>query len=226
MPEPEIEKVVRLVFFGAPGVGKGTQAALLQERLGLPHVSTGDMLRAAIREGTPEGRQARAIVERGQLVPDTLISALVGARLAREDVGDGFILDGYPRTVGQAEHLEKVLEASGRALDAVINIAVPEGEIVERLGGRRACPSCGASFHLRFHPPMVEGRCDACGGRLERRADDADEVIRGRLEVYARQTAPVLEYYRRRGLLRDVDGVGRPEEVAGRIAALVAALGR
>jgi adenylate kinase len=226
MPEQEVGRQVRLVFFGAPGVGKGTQAALLQERLGLPHVSTGDMLRAAIREGTPEGRQARAIVERGELVPDSLISALVGARLTREDVREGFILDGYPRTVGQAEDLEKVLEAQQGALDAVINIAVPEGEILERLGGRRVCPSCGASFHLRFHPPMVEGRCDACGGRLERRADDADEVIRGRLEVYARQTAPVLDYYRRRGLLRDVDGVGRPEEVAGRIAALVAALGR
>jgi adenylate kinase len=128
--------------------------------------------------------------------------------------------------VGQAEHLDRVLQAAGLALDAVINIAVPEGAIVERLGQRRVCPSCGASFHLRFQPPMVEGRCDACGGRLERRADDEDDVIRGRLEVYARQTAPVLEHYRRRGLLRDVDGVGRPDEVAGRIAALVAALGR
>lgn len=217
---------VRLVFFGAPGVGKGTQAVVLQERLALPHVSTGDMLRAAIREGTPEGRQARAIVERGELVPDDLISALVGARLGREDVQEGFILDGYPRTVGQAEYLDGVLEGAGQTLDAVINIAVPESAIVERLGGRRVCPSCGASFHLRFQPPMVEDRCDACGERLERRADDADDVIRGRLEVYARQTAPVLDYYRRRGLLRDVDGVGRPEEVTGRIAALVAALGR
>jgi adenylate kinase len=219
---PEHLRAVRLALFGAPGVGKGTQAGILQERLALPHISTGDMLRAAIREGTPEGRQARAVVERGELIPDALISA----RLEREDVQEGFILDGFPRTVGQADYLDRTLEAGGRALDAVINITVPEAEIIERLGGRRVCPSCGASYHLRFHPPMVEGRCDACGGRLEQRADDADDVIRGRLEVYARQTAPVLEYYRRRGVLRDVDGVGRPEDVTGRIDALLAAPGR
>jgi adenylate kinase len=226
MSAQENGRAVRLALFGAPGVGKGTQAGFLQERLGLPHVSTGDMLRAAIREGTPEGLRARAIVERGELVPDELISALVGARLAREDVREGFILDGFPRTVGQAEYLDRALEAGGRSLDTVINITVPENELLERLGGRRVCPSCGASYHVRFQPSMVEGRCDACGGRLERRADDADEVIRGRLEVYARQTAPVLEYYRGRGVLREVDGVGRPEEVTGRIAALLAATGR
>jgi adenylate kinase len=141
-------------------------------------------------------------------------------------VREGFILDGFPRTVGQAEYLDRALEAGGRSLDTVINITVPENELLERLGGRRVCPSCGASYHVRFQPSMVEGRCDACGGRLERRADDADEVIRGRLEVYARQTAPVLEYYRGRGVLREVDGVGRPEEVTGRIAALLAATGR
>jgi len=226
MSGPNAKMVVRLALFGAPGVGKGTQAGILQERLDLPHISTGDMLRAAIREGTPEGQQARAIVERGELVPDALISDLIGARLAREDVQDGFILDGFPRTVGQAEYLDRTLEAGGRSLDAVINITVPESEIIERLGGRRVCPSCGASYHLRFHPSMVDGRCDACGGRLEQRADDASDVIRGRLEVYARQTAPVLDYYRRRGLLKDVNGVGRPEDVTGRIAALVAAPGR
>jgi len=131
------------------------------------------------------------------------------------------------RTVdNHTEHIQATLEAGGRSLDAVINITVPENEIIERLGGRRVCPACGASYHLRFHPSMVDGRCDACGGKLEQRADDASDVIRGRLEVYARQTAPVLDYYRRRGLLRDVDGVGRPEDVTGRIAALVAAPGR
>jgi len=226
MSGPDHRRAVRLALFGAPGVGKGTQAGILQERLDLPHISTGDMLRAAIREGTTEGQQARSIVERGELVPDALISALIGARLEREDVHEGFILDGFPRTVGQAEYLDRTLEAGGRSLDAVINITVPENEIIERLGGRRVCPSCGASYHLRFHPSMVDGRCDACGGKLEQRADDASDVIRGRLEVYARQTAPVLDYYRRRGLLREVNGVGRLEDVTGRIAALVAAPGR
>ena len=215
---------VRLVLFGAPGVGKGTQAAALTTRLGVPHVSTGDMLRAAIREGTPEGLQARAIVERGELVPDTLISALVGARLAREDVQEGFILDGFPRTTGQAEYLDRALEKVGRPLDVVVNITVPEAEIADRLSGRRVCPSCGASYHARFHPPMVDGRCDACGGRLEQRPDDRPEVVRGRLDVYLRQTAPVLDHYRRRGILRDVDGLGRPEEVTDRIAAIMTAL--
>jgi adenylate kinase len=217
-------RAVRLVLFGAPGVGKGTQAAALTARLGVPHVSTGDMLRAAIREATPEGLQARAIVERGELVPDTLISALVGARLAREDVQDGFILDGFPRTAGQAEYLDRALEAAGRPLDVVVNITVPETEIADRLSGRRVCPSCGASYHARFHPPMVDGRCDTCGGRLEQRPDDSPEVVRGRLDVYLRQTAPVLEHYRRRGILRDVDGLGRPEEVTDRIAAIMTAL--
>jgi len=214
---------VRLLMFGAPGVGKGTQAAVLSGRLGVPHLATGDMLRAAIRGGTPEGLQARAIVERGELVPDGLISALVGAQ---PDMQDGFILDGFPRTVGQAEYLDGALRTSGRTVDAVVNIKVPEREITARLGGRRVCPACGATFHEAFQPPRVGDVCDACGGRLERRADDAEEVVRGRLEVYTRQTAPVLEHYRDAGILFDVDGVGKPEEVTGRIEAIVNGLGR
>ena len=217
---------VRLVMFGAPGVGKGTQAAVLSARRGVPHLATGDMLRAAIRGGTPEGLQARAIVERGELVPDALISALVGARLAGPDMQGGFILDGFPRTVGQAEYLDRSLAASGRSVGAVVNITVPEREITARLGGRRVCPGCGASFHVAFQPPAVEGVCDVCGKGLERRADDAEEVVRGRLEVYTRQTAPVLEHYRGAGILHDVDGVGTPEEVTGRIEAVLADLGR
>jgi adenylate kinase len=217
---------VRLLMFGAPGVGKGTQAAVLGPRLGVPHLATGEMLRAAIRGGTPEGLQARAIVERGELVPDALISALVGARLERSDMQDGFILDGFPRTVGQAEYLDRALAASGRSVDAVVNITVPEREIVARLSGRRVCPSCGATYHVAFHPPATADVCDACGGPLERRADDAEEVVRGRLEVYVRQTAPVLEHYRGAGLLHEVDGVGRPDDVTGRIEAVLAGLGR
>jgi adenylate kinase len=218
-------RTVRLVLFGAPGVGKGTQAATLQERVGVPHVSTGDMLRAAIRAGTPQGNRARAIVESGRLVPDELISEMIGVRLQSEDVAKGFILDGFPRTVGQAEYLDRALSDQGRALDAVINLEVPAAVVVDRLAGRRVCPACGASYHVRLKPPRDEGRCDACGGTLGVRADDAAEVVQGRLEVYERQTAPVLEYYRGQGRLRNVDGIGTPEEVARRIDSVVASLG-
>ena len=217
---------VRLLMFGAPGVGKGTQAAVLSARRGVPHLATGDMLRAAIRGGTPEGQRARAIVERGELVPDALISDLVGARLGQPDMQGGFILDGFPRTVGQAEYLDRALAGSGRSVDVVVNIVVPERTIAARLGGRRVCPSCGATYQVAFQPPKIEGVCDACGGRLERRADDAEDVVRGRLEVYARQTAPVLDHYRAAGVLREVDGVGTPAEVSGRIEAVLGSLER
>jgi adenylate kinase len=213
-----------LVLFGAPGVGKGTQAAALQERVGVPHVSTGDMLRAAIRAGTPQGQRARAIVESGRLVPDELISEMIGVRLQSADVAKGFILDGFPRTVGQAEYLDEALRDQGKALDAVINLDVPAMIVAERLAGRRVCASCGASYHVRHKPPRVEGACDNCGAALGVRADDDEAVVRSRLEVYERQTAPVLEYYRGQGRLRDVDGIGTPEEVAERIDLVVASL--
>src|SRR5580765_7837669 len=222
---PRALRPLRLVLFGAPGVGKGTQAVALQERVGVPHVSTGDMLRAAIRAGSPQGEKARAIVESGRLVPDELISEMVGDRLQSEDVAKGFILDGFPRTVGQAEYLDGALRDQGKALDAVINLDVPAAVVAERLAGRRVCPSCGASYHVRYKPPRVEGRCDNCGAALGVRADDAVDVVRGRLEVYERQTAPVLEYYRSQGRLRDVNGIGTPEVVAERIDRAVASLG-
>jgi adenylate kinase len=183
------------------------------------------MLRAAIRAGSPQGEKARVIVESGRLVPDELISEMVGDRLQSEDVAKGFILDGFPRTVGQAEYLDGSLRNQGKALDAVINLDVPVAVVVDRLAGRRVCPSCGASYHVRHKPPRVEGRCDNCGAALGVRADDAADVVRGRLEVYERQTAPVLEYYRRQGLLRDVDGIGTPEVVAERIDRVVASVG-
>jgi adenylate kinase len=212
---------VRLVLFGAPGVGKGTQAQGLQKRFGAPHVSTGDMLRAAIREGTPLGRQARAVVERGELVPDALVSALVAERLGRPDVREGFILAGYPRTVRQAADLDASLRDLGSAVDVVVNLEVPSAEIVERLAGRRSCPSCGATYHVRFQPARGGDRCDNCGGALTQRLDDAPDVVQGRLRVYEAQTAPVLEHYRGRGLLVDVDGRGTPEEVGTRIVEAV-----
>ena len=209
----------RLILFGPPGAGKGTQAALLQQALGIPHVSTGDMLRAAIRGGTALGRQAQAIVERGELVPDALVSELVAERLDAQDARGGFILDGFPRTVAQAEFLDRELQKSGAAIEAVFNLTVPEAEIVERLSGRRACPRCGSTFHVRFKPPRTPETCDACGAGLDVRKDDRAEVVQDRLRVYALQTAPVLDHYRRAGVLREVDGRGEPETVAARVVA-------
>jgi adenylate kinase len=217
---------VRLVLFGAPGVGKGTQAAALHVRCGVPHLSTGDMLRAAIREGTRLGLEARSIVERGGLVPDELISDMMGERLQANDVKNGFILDGFPRTIAQAHYLDRALAGQGRALDRVVNLVVDEAEIAERLGGRRSCGQCGANYHVTFKPPRTEGVCDACGGALVRRADDAPEVIEERLRVYAGQTEPVLGHYRALGLLQNVDGRGEPSVVTDRILEALRGAGR
>jgi adenylate kinase len=225
MAEPERE-AVRLVLFGAPGVGKGTQAQALERHFAAPHVSTGEMLRAAIRAGTPLGKQARAVVERGELVPDALVSALVAERLSRDEVRDGFILDGYPRTVRQAADLDAALASLGTAIDVVVNLEVPAAEIVERLAGRRSCPACGATYHVRFQPPKAGETCDRCGGAPTQRLDDAPDVVQGRLRVYEAQTAPVLEHYRGRGLLVDVDGRGTPQEVEARIVEAVERLGQ
>jgi len=216
-----VSRPVRLLLFGAPGVGKGTQAAALQARCRVPHLSTGDMLRAAIREGTPLGLQAKSVVERGGLVPDTLISAMMEERLQAEDVNGGFILDGFPRTMAQAESLDRVLAGRGIAIDRVINLAVPEEEIAERLTGRRSCARCGANFHVRFKPPRRDGVCDSCGGPLSQRADDALDVIQARLRVYGEQTAPLLDHYRRQGVLADVDGRGAQDEVTERIVRIL-----
>jgi len=215
---------LRLVLFGAPGVGKGTQAAEIRRRIGIPHVSTGEMLRGAMSAGTPLGRRVREIVESGGLVPDDLVGALVEERLEQEDARQGFLLDGYPRTLGQARFLDEILDRRGRPLDRVVNIVLPEGEIVERLAGRRVCGSCGATYHARFSPPRVDGRCDVCGGTLGPRADDAPETVAGRLRVYQEQTAPVLEHYKGKGLLVTVDGSGSPHEVLARIVASVPGL--
>jgi len=175
------------------------------------------MLRAAIRDRTPLGLRAKSVVERGELVPDTLISAMMGERLQAEDVGGGFILDGFPRTIAQAEFLDRTLADQGRTLDGVVNLAVPEVEIAERLTGRRVCSRCRENFHVRFKPPREAGVCDTCGGPLSQRADDVLEVIQARLRVYAEQTAPLLEHYRNLGLLADVDGRGSQDEVSDRI---------
>ena len=214
----------RLVLLGAPGVGKGTQAAEISRRTGLPHISTGELLRAAIRYGSPLGRKVAAIVERGELVPDGLVGEVMEERLARPDAADGFLLDGFPRTVAQADLLDRILAKRGQALDRVISIEVPEAEIVDRLAGRRSCGHCGATYHVRYNRPKVDGVCDRCGSELRQRPDDVEAAIAQRLKAYREQTAPLVARYRKTGRLVEIDGRGTPDEVFGRIAAVVTGL--
>jgi len=214
----------RLVLLGAPGVGKGTQAAEISRRTGLPHISTGDLLRAAIRDGSSLGRRVAAIVERGELVPDGLVAEVMEERLARLDAADGFLLDGFPRTVAQADLLDSILAKRGQALDRVIGIEVPEAEIVDRLAGRRSCGHCGATYHVRYNRPKVDGVCDRCGSELRQRPDDVEAAIAQRFKAYREQTAPLVARYRKTGKLVEIDGRGTPDEVFGRIAAVVTGL--
>ena len=211
-----------LILLGAPGAGKGTQAQRLSVRFGIPQISTGDMLRAARREGTPLGKKAEEYMNKGQLVPDEVVIGLVEERLQRPDARPGFILDGFPRTIPQAEALDAVLRKLGRAPLKVIDVQVPEAVLVERLGGRLSCPKDGASYHVRFTPPKVDNVCDTCGTPLVTRADDKPEAIAQRLREYHEKTAPLAAYYQKAGVLKSVDGVGELEVVLDR---LVRALG-
>ncbi len=204
---------MRLVLMGMPGVGKGTQATRLRDRLAVPHVSTGDILRDAIREGTPLGRKVRDFLDAGELVPDELIGDLIVERLGRSDAAEGFILDGFPRTAAQVAILDRVLHRLGVALDGAFLLAAEEEEIVRRLTGRRVCPSCSAVYHLETKAPRSAGVCDKCGSALVQRPDDTEDVIRDRLFVYREQTLPIAEIYRERGMLRQVDATGLPDEV-------------
>ncbi|PZN09417.1 MULTISPECIES: adenylate kinase [Thermaerobacter] len=209
---------MRWIFLGPPGAGKGTQAARLAQRAGVPQIATGDMFRAAVREGTPLGREAKRYMDAGQLVPDHVTLGLVRERLAQPDCRAGFLLDGFPRTVAQAEGLEAVLAELGVGLDGVLYFDVPDAVVVERLSGRRVCPACGATYHVRFDPPQVEGRCDRCGAELVQRPDDREETVRQRLEVYRRQTQPLVDYYRDAGLLHTVAADRPIAEVEAEIA--------
>jgi adenylate kinase len=214
---------LRLVLLGPPGSGKGTQAKLLVERFGIPQVSTGDMLRTAVRAGTPLGQEAKRSMDRGALVADGVIVGLVRERLSQPDCSCGYILDGFPRTVAQAEALEGLLGAAGTPLDHVVSLEVPEEELVARIAGRRTCRSCGAMYHVRFSPSRKEGVCDACGGPTYQRDDDREETVRRRLQVYATETEPLVSFYQGRGLLRRVAGTGTIAEIALRI---IGALGQ
>lgn len=206
---------IRVVFLGPPGAGKGTQAVKLAAHEGVPHVSTGDIFRAAVKEGTPLGLKAKEFMDQGKLVPDEVVVGIVEERLAQEDIagGDGFILDGFPRTVNQAEALEETLERLELGLDAVLNIEVSDEELVRRLTGRRVCRNCGATYHLVFDPPKDAGTCDKCGGDLYQRSDDSEGTVRERLRVYYAQTEPLIQFYRDKGHLLDVNGEQGMDEV-------------
>jgi adenylate kinase len=195
-----------LILLGAPGVGKGTQADLLEKRLGLPHVASGDLFRENLNNRTPLGLKAQGFMERGELVPDDVTIAMVMERLARPDCVNGVVLDGFPRTVAQAEALDQTLAAGNRHIEAVINLTVTRETLMARLTGRWICRDCQASYHVVNNPPRVAGRCDNCGGELYQRIDDEPETVARRLEVYFAQTAPLIDYYRERGLLREVQG--------------------
>ncbi len=213
---------MRLIFLGAPGVGKGTQADLIASKFTRPKISTGDILREAVRNKTALGLQAKACMDQGQLVPDEVVNGIVGEKLAEPMCAEGFILDGFPRTVVQAERLADLLHAQGWKLDLVVNLLAPRQEIVRRLTGRRSCPKCQAVFHVDFAPPRRPGVCDRCDTALIQRTDDATETVETRLSVYEEQTAPLVSYYRDRGLLTHLDGFGEVQAVHER---LVKALG-
>ncbi len=197
---------MHILLMGPPGAGKGTQAANLVKEFAIPHISTGDMFRAAVKEGTELGKQAKACMDSGKLVPDAVTIGIVKERLAKPDCEKGFILDGFPRTVEQADALSKILPEIGLKLTRVLNINVPAAELIERAVGRRICKKCGATYHIKFNPTKVEGICDACGGELFQRADDSEKTMKSRLSVYEAQTKPLIEYYQKAGLYTEVDG--------------------
>jgi adenylate kinase len=215
---------LNLILLGPPGSGKGTQGERLQEDFRLPYYATGDILRAAVRDGTELGREAKEYMDRGDLVPDEVIVGMIAERIGDHEAADGFILDGYPRTTPQAEALDAKMEELGRELTAAVLIDVSDDEVVRRLGGRRTCVKNGHVFHVEFDPPKNDDVCDVCGARLEVREDDKPEVIRHRLEQYQEKTEPLISYYEGRGLLRRVDGARPPDEVSDRIRALLATL--
>jgi len=204
---------VRLVLLGPPGSGKGTQAKFIQEQFGIPQISTGDILRKAVSDYTVLGDKASVYIQAGKLVPDDLMLDMVTERLSADDCTKGYILDGFPRTEPQAEGLETWLKGLGSQLDRVLYLNVPEEALIQRLAGRRTCSGCGTLYHLVFDPPRQPGICDDCRGELYQREDDRENIITARLETYKAQTAPLIEFYRERGLLTEIDGVGSAETV-------------
>ncbi|NMB34363.1 MAG: adenylate kinase [Clostridium sp.] len=207
---------MRLILLGAPGAGKGTQAAIISEKYDIPHISTGDILRGNIKLGTDIGKQAQGYIDKGMLVPDGVAINIIKERITRHDCKNGFILDGFPRTIAQAKELDILLEAMGKKIDSVINLDVPEARIIKRLSGRRVC-HCGKTYHIRSNPPKNEGVCDKCSGRLFQREDDKEDTIIKRLDIYHKQTEPLIEYYTAKGKLITIEGMVRIEDTAGKV---------
>jgi adenylate kinase len=208
---------VRLVLLGPPGAGKGTQAKQLEDELKIPQIASGDLLRLAVRNKTPLGVEAKRYMDQGTLVPDDLVVKLIEERLADPDAKKGFILDGFPRTLAQAETLREMLERNHQSIDLVLALVVPDREIVKRISGRRTCKNCGAMYHTIFDPPRNVGLCNKCNSELYQRDDDAEDTVKMRLEVYDTQTRPLLSYYQDRGLLKRIEGVGSLDDVHRRI---------
>ena len=215
---------MRIVLLGGPGSGKGTQAKKLIDTLGVPQISTGDIFRAALKEGTPMGLKAKTFMDKGELVPDDVVIGVVEERLAKPDLAKGYMLDGFPRTLPQAEALDGILKSLGQSIDHAILVDVPDEELVARLSGRRTCKKseCGRMYHVMFNPPKKEGVCDACGTELYQRDDDSEATIRERLGVYNKQTAPLIDYYEKKGLLRKVEGVGPIDQIFASIQKVLA----
>ncbi|RYH11512.1 adenylate kinase [Tropicimonas sp. IMCC6043] len=211
-----------LILLGPPGAGKGTQARMLEEKFGLVQLSTGDLLRGAVAAGTDAGKAAKAVMEAGQLVSDEIVIAVLKDRLGDDDVKNGIILDGFPRTTAQAEALDGLLAARGQKINAAISLEVEDDAMVERISGRYTCANCGEGYHDTFKKPEVEGVCDKCGGtEFNRRADDNAETVRSRLEAYHAQTAPLIEFYQARGVLKEVEAMGAIDEIAAKLAEIV-----
>lgn len=214
---------MKIIMLGAPGAGKGTQAKMIADKYDIPHISTGDIFRANIKEGTPLGMEAKQYMDKGLLVPDELTVKILLDRVAKKDCQNGYVLDGFPRTIPQAEVLDKALGERGDRIDHAIDVDVPDENIVKRMGGRRACLSCGATYHIEHVPPKQEGICDVCGQKLVLRDDDKSETVQNRLNVYHEQTQPLIDFYRNKGILKTVDGTKDKEEVFEAIEAVLKA---
>ena len=212
---------MKIIMLGAPGAGKGTQAKMIAEKYGIPHISTGDIFRYNIKNGTELGKEAKKYMDQGLLVPDELTVKILLDRVAKDDCKNGYVLDGFPRTIPQAEVLEEALTKLGDRIDYAINVEVPDENIVKRMGGRRACLNCGATYHIVFNPTKVEGKCDACGAETVLRDDDKPETVQKRLSVYHEQTQPLIDYYKAQGILKSVDGTKPMDEVFADIVAIL-----
>jgi len=212
---------MRIVLLGAPGAGKGTQAKKLIEKYGIPQISTGDLLRAAVAAGTPLGKEAKSYMDKGELVPDSVVLGMVEERLKQDDCKKGYILDGFPRNTAQAEALDKMLASLNMPLTAAVSVDVPFEDLMKRLTGRRTCKACGQMFNVYFSAPKKEGVCDKCGGELFQRDDDKEATIKKRLEVYTAQTEPLMGYYQSKGILKSVSGTGSIDEIFSKVCAIL-----